>query len=911
MRGSPKQGCPASRLEREMRRIRIPDNLRKQDRDERFWHLHAHSRFSAKDALSTVGEMVQVAAGHQQPALALTDHGNMAGSIQLYKHAKKHGIAPFPGVEAYLKIDASDKKAQRYHIGLVAFTTDGYEHLVKLSSRSHTRDRFHHKPHVDFSDFAEWSQRGWTQGIALTTGCFFGIVQQTLVNQGEQSAMHLIGALAKWFPSTYVELQHHNIYDQGHDDDQIVRALHDIAGRMGLPVVITQDAHYCHPEEKKAHETLKLLSSWSDDPSEAKFPGDSFHLADSEFVKSHYPANIWEDGLDGLSNLLGKHSLVIPELETYTYKVPRVTHGDPLEELNDLCIERMNSLGIGSKRYWSRFYEEVEVVTETGMAGYLMLNKQICDWMRSNKIIYQARGSASGSLVCYLLDITQEDPIKGGLRYERFLSKDRTKPPDIDLDVEDSRRGEVLEMLAARFASCQIGTWSINSMDPETGRGSLFVDYLSTLRKGGASNAHLATLKSADDLPVDVKDELTELSGKKTYKSYGTHAGGLVITSSQEEFDRLVPTMLVASSDTRVTQYDMDDVEDLGLLKEDILGQISLTTIRRCVELIGEEIVVGNEWLPWIPMNDKQTFAEIRKQNVTGVFQLEGWTNKQGCREVRPKNLRDLIHLISIYRPATIDTGLKDVYVERKSGWQKTPDRHPILMKHMKETYGVPVFQDQVIAVLREIGFKPEDLTSFLKAVKASNENIGNAAEVIAGYASMFETLARACGFEQEDLDFTWGAIEGFAKYGFNKAHATAYGRRSYWMAYLKTHYPLEFHTSLLQTWAGKPKERDYILATKEAGIRLLGPDVNVSGSTWSIDRKRGAIRKGLVSIKGIGDKAAEEIARNAPYTDMQDLIDKCDGRAVTGGKSYARQGTVNGVLGKLSEAGALRSISG
>lgn len=889
------------------RRIRVPK------RPERFWHAHAHSRFSVKDALSSVAEMVETAAVNRQPALALTDHGNMAGSIQLYKHAKKHGLSPFPGFEAYLKRDATDKKAKRYHVGLIAFTTEGYSHLVKLSSRSYTRERFHHKPHVDFADFAEWSSRGWTQGIALTTGCFFGMVQQTLVQRGAADAQYLIETLMSWFPHLYVELQHHNIYDheEGHDDDQIVSALYEIAGKVGAPVVITQDAHYCHPHEKKTHEVMKQLASWSDDPTDAQFPGDSFHLSNSDFVRSHYENHVWEAGLDGLSDLLGKHTLVIPELENYHYSVPKVTVGDPLTELNEECAKKLvsGSRGSDTKRYWDRLDEELDVVKATDMAGYLMLNKLICDWMSENKIVYQARGSASGSLICYLLDITQEDPIKSGLRYERFLSKDRTKPPDIDLDVEDQRRQEVLDFLSRMFQVCQIGTWSINSLHSDTGRGSLMVDYLSMLRKSGVSSAQLASFKTASDLPEDVQRDLVELSEKKTYKSYGTHAGGLVVTSSAEEFDRLVPTMLVASSETTVTQYDMDDVEALGLLKEDILGQISLTTIRRCVELVGQEIVSDGVWLPWIPMDDKKTFAEIRKQNVTGVFQLEGWTNRGGCREVRPKNLRDLIHLISIYRPATIDTGLKDVYVSRKSGWEKVPERHPVLTKHMKETYGVPVFQDQVIAVLREIGFEPEDLTSFLKAVKASNENIGNAAQVISGYAGVFEELARKQGFDQSDLDFTWGAIEGFSKYGFNKAHATAYARRSYWMAYLKTNYPLEFHTALLQTWAGKVKERDYILATREAGIRLLGPDVNVSGDTWSIDRRRGAIRKGLVSIKGIGEKAALEIASKAPFSDLNDLIDRCDSRAVTGGKSYHRDGSLNGVLLKLREAKALNSI--
>ena len=903
-----------------MRKIKVPDGgrrLKLPTPSSSFWHLHAHSHFSAGDALPTVEQMVNTVKILGQPALAITDHGNMAASVQLYQHAKKAGIAPFPGEEFYVKRDVKDKKAPRFHVGIVAFTTEGYEALVRLSSLSYERSHFHHKPHVDFADFAEWSDRGWTDGFALTTGCFFGMVQQTLMDKGQRAAGHLIGMLANWFPHTYVEIQHHNIDhdEEGYTDHELSEEMATLAFDMGLPMVITQDAHYCSPDDKPQHETLKRLVSWGEDSDDAVFPGDSFHLADERFVKSHYNGvgqwGMWERGMEGLNDLRAKHSLIIPELETYHYNVPIVTAGAPLDELEQLCIQAFDDIAYqhsqrGKPRYEDRLAEELDVVRATNMAGYMMLNKMICDWMNEQGIFFETRGSASGSLVCYLLGITQVDPIKEGLRYERFLSKDRTKPPDIDLDVEDSRRGEVLDMLDQSFNVCQIGTWAEYGINKETRGGSLFVSYLSRLRKNSTPPSVVGGFKSVDDLPQDDYRDLMALDKHDVFKSYGTHAGGLVITSTRDEFDRLIPTMLVASSDTKVTQYEMDDVEALGMLKEDILGQISLTTMRRATELLGRDPKDG--W-DWIPLDDKATYREIRKQNVDGVFQLEGWTNKRGCREMKPKTLKDLVHLVSLYRPATMETGMKDAYVNRRAGWEGVPERHEILTKAMKETYGIPVFQDQVITVLREIGFTPEDLTAFLKAVKASNENIGNAAQVIQGYQEMFGDLATQSGFSQADLTFTWEAIQGFSKYGFNKAHAATYGRRAYRMAYLKTNHPLEFHAALLQTWAGRQKERDYILATKEAGIKMLGPDVNISGKLWSIDRDRGAIRKGLLSVKGVGDKAAQEIEDNGPFDSMEDLIRRCDARAVNGGKNYSKDGTLNGVLGKLKDAKALRSI--
>lgn len=894
------------------RTIRVPGRrIKAPTPSSTFWHAHAHSNFSAKDALPSVAQMVQTVKRHNQPALALTDHGNMAGAVQLYEHSKRAGILPFPGEEFYIKRDATDKEAKRYHIGILAFTTEGYEALVRLSSWSHTRARFHHKPHIDLSDLAEWSENGWTEGLALTTGCYFGILSQTYLHHGERAALHLLQGFATWFPHTFVELQNHNIeHEPGYTDDDFVEALSDLAYQAGLPVIATQDAHYCEPDDKTEHETLKRLVSWGEDGDDAVFPGDSFHLADEEFVRSHYNGigafGLWGRIEEGLTHLLDMHSLTIPALENYSYNVPVVTAGDPFEELVERTSDMLGSHVGDAPRYAERWREELEVVQETGMAGYLMLNAMICDWMRQEGIFYEVRGSASGSLICWALGISQVDPVKEGLRYERFLSKDRKKPPDIDIDVEDSRRGEVLQMLADNFNVCQIGTWAEYGINHETGGGSLLVGYLSRMRKDGVDPATVNSIKTIHDLTAEDRTSVLRLDKHKARSGYGTHAGGLVITSTREEFEALVPTMLVASSDTRVTQYDMDDVEALGLLKEDILGQISLTTMRRAMELLGRDPKDG--W-GWIPLDDKDTYRAIRQQRVEGVFQLEGWTNKKGCREMRPKKLRDLVHLVSLYRPATMETGMKDLYIRRRAGWEQVPERHPILMSAFRETYGIPVFQDQVIVVLREVGFDPEDLTNFLKAVKASNENIGNAARVISGYKQMFYDLARQSGFEDRDADYTWDAIQGFSKYGFNKAHATTYARRSYRMAYLKTHHPLEFHTALLQTWAGKPKERDYVLATRDAEIKMLGPDVNVSGATWSIDHEKKAIRRGLVSIKGVGYKAALEIEQHAPFRDLEDLIDRCDARSVNGGKNYVKDGTLNGVLAKLRDAKALRSL--
>ena len=867
-----------------------------------FFHVHAHSQFSYNDALPKVKDMVETVVRHGQPALALTDHGNMGGSVQLYQECKKAGILPFPGSEMYMVRDHTARVQERYHLGLIALTTKGYEDLCKISSKTHTRDSYFHKPHIDIADMAALYDAKMTHDIALTTGCYFGLTVQTLVTQGYDAAKAVVQMLANYWPHTYVEVQNHNIdHGDGWNDSMVVQELGRIAEELGLPLIATQDSHYCELEDKPLHEVLKRLVAFGANPDEAVFPGDGFHLSDEAWVKSHHPEWTWNASLLGYDSLLDLHALKIPALDSYSYNIP-LTVSDPDSALDERCWSALHNI-TNDKRYSDQLVTELDIIRETGMAGYLMLVAEVTDWCQTNGVYYQARGSASGSIVCWLLGITQADPIKYKLRFERFISRDRTKPPDIDLDVEDTRRGDLIAWLRSRFNVSQIGTYAKFSVDDKEGRGSLLVAYMSAMKKAGADVSHI---KGLHDLPEDAQVALRDLSAHEAKKSAGTHAAGLVLTSTKEEFERLVPTMLIASSDTTVTQYEMNDIESLGLVKLDVLGLRTLSLLRRTVELLGREVRAG---LDWIPLDDTRTFTAIRHGATDGVFQLEGWTARKGCQEMKVKNLKDIIAIQALFRPAVMNSGGKDSYIRRREGIEAVPQRHPLLDKHLKDTYGIPVFQEQVISILRDLGFTPEDLTKFLKAVKASNASIGDAAKVIQGYEIMINEFSEKHGISAEDQHFLWKAIQGFAEYGFNRAHATAYGLTAYRLAYLKTHYPLEFATALLETSAGGLKEKDYITAVRGMGIRLLRPDVNVSTATWTIDRNRKAIRKGLVSIKGVGKRAAEEIASKAPYRDIPDLIERTNSRLCTGGKSYARDGSLSGVLLHLHNAGALSDL--
>jgi DNA polymerase-3 subunit alpha len=876
-------------------------------RSSPFFHLHAHSKFSHKDALSEIGAMVAKAKALGQPGLALTDHGNMAGAVQLYRECTKAGIAPFTGSEMYFVKDRADKKAKRYHLGLVAYTTEGYQGMVQISSYSHRRESFHHKPLIDWADLAEFKEWGWLNGVLITTGCYFGLVVQTLISDGFDAAKHVVYRLMQ-MGRTVVEIQKHQIDQEPLSEDEIADQLYLLATTVGAPVVLTQDSHYVEAEDKPTHDSLKRLVAFGPDPDEAVFPGDGFHLCEAAWLAEHHLRQHVDASDAFLRELLTQHTLTIPELDSYHYQIPRTVDA-PLHELRTRVTAFLRHRSAPAL-YYERLEEELDVFGATGMAGYPLLVAEFTDWLRRNRIFFQARGSAAGSLCCWALGITPVDPIHYRLLFTRFMAKDRTKPPDIDLDIEDHRREEALDWLRGRFASAQIGTHAKYSI-AEDGTGSLMVAFMAKAR------ATMGAVHGFKDLPSEMVEEMRVLDRMQPYKGAGKNAAGIVVADSRDYLRRVVPMMGIPSGKefSYVTQYYKDDVEALGIVKLDAMGLKNLAALRRAYDMLLSIDIDYGEDLEHIPLDDSQVFAMIRRGETAGVFQLEGGTATRGCRELKVRSLKDIIVIMALYRPAVMtadrETGMspKDLYLARREGRQAVPERHDLLRVSLKETYGLFVFQEQVIHVLRELGFDPDDLTNFLKAVKASNGEIGGASKVIAGYEEQLRQFAGAAGMSPEDVNFVWSGIRGYAAYGFNRSHATVYGLTAYRTAYFKYHHPLEYGAALLQSWAGHDKEPKVVSTVRGMKIRISRPHVNISGANYTIDRKAKAIRKALVAIGGVGEKAAEEIAAKAPYESIEDMIKRCDARRVSGGKSYLKDGTLNGVLGKLQEAGALAGL--
>lgn len=868
-----------------------------------FWSAHTHSAFSTKDALPLVPDIVTEAVALGYPALALTDHGNMSGTVQLYTACRKAGIEPLPGIELYTTSDISFNQRKYQHLTVMAYSEAGYRNLCKLATLSAKQS--YYRPRVDWANFALMHEDGLTEGLAVGTACYFGAIVQTMLNVGFHQAAQLVQSLAYWFPKVFVELQNHGIADEAKDqyDDAIVEELIELANHCGVPYIITQDSHYLREDQREVHDYFKTIMSWSDEPEDAVFPGEGgYHMVDATYLGRFFEPDVLETALDNLTEFAIEAKVRIPELDNFSLKVPDVTlSGNAQRELEEFCRAFIDTW---TPEYKERLESELAVIDTSQVAGLLLCVKSVCDWMRQEDIWFHARGSASGSLVCMVLGITQIDPVKWGLRFDRFLSTDRTRPPDIDLDVEHRRRSEVEAMLADRFSIVQVGThrkYSIVATHHEDdadeygdeAKGSLMVGYHSSAAKRGLPRFEWR------DLPDYDKRMLRQLADMKLIEGFGTHAAGYVIAPDDATLAQL-PQSYIASSKRMISAYAKKDVEKAGFVKLDVLGLRDITAFRVACE--SADLDPAD-----IPLNDPEVFRRIAAGRTQGVFQLQGFAMMKGCERMKPKNLDDIVAAQALFRPATMKSGATSDYMERRFNRQETPQMHPDIMAETAETRGVLLFQEQVIGVLRRLRMPPAELTDMLDNVKASNEYVAGARAAINTARPRITELAEARGWGEGDISWLLSALEAFADYSFNKAHAAQYGVIAYRSAWLSLHRPLNFWLGAMTAYQNHEKEPNVVRYARLDRIRIMPAHVNRSGITPVIDGER--IRRGLLSVRGVGVVAAQELASKAPFASLRDLGERVVPKKVTGAKKLALGNfpdSCGGTIEALNEAGAL-----
>ena len=851
-----------------------------------FVHLHVHSEYSLLDATCRVSELVGRAAELGMPALALTDHGVLSGAIKFYQAARDQGIKPLLGCELYVapgsRKDRDARQGQTYyHLVTLAADMGGWRNLLALVNKAHT-EGFYYKPRVDLELLDRHSK-----GLIALSACESGEVQKLLLKGRKKEALKAAGRLSEIFPGRfYLELQDHGL----ERSRSLIRGQLELARRLGLPYVASADVHYISPDDREAHQVLINIQGGKrlGGPDARSFDGDGYHFLTEEEIRGRFRE--LPEAVDRtlevadrceLELSFGKHLLPdfpVPEefsspqeyLAHLAWQGAKARFGEPLpEEVKE------------------RLSYELSVIERMGLASYFLIVQDFVRYAREQKIpVGPGRGSAAGSLVAYVLGITQVDPLRWGLLFERFLNPDRVSLPDIDIDFCIRGRDEVIRYAAQRYGQdhlAQIGTFdrmASRSVVRDVAR-VLGLPYEKADRIAKKIPFGMPLDQALEKIP-DLKElEAGDAEARRLFaiarklegllRNASTHAAGVVI--SPEPLEKYVPLLRLPDGQF-VTQFDMHDLEALGLLKMDFLGLRNLTLLDDVCRLVEARAGVRTE-LSEIPLDDPATFELIRSGRTTGVFQLESAGMRALIRRLEPTEFRELIAILALYRPGPLESGMAEDYIERKHGRQPITYPHPSVEDILAETYGLPIYQDQVMLMAQRLaGFTLAEADLLRKAMGKKKP------EVMAEMEARFVTGCVKNGIPEESARAIFADIEKFARYGFNKAHATSYAFITYWTAYFKAHFPTEFMAALLSSVQDNTdKLAAYIGECREMGIQVLPPDINESEVEFT-PVGEGVIRFGLAAIKHVGRAAVEailEARRTGPFTGFFDFCSRVD----------------------------------
>ena len=820
-----------------------------------FAHLHVHSHYSLLDGLASPLQLASRAKELRQPAIALTDHGSMYGVVDFYKSCKEVGIKPIIGIEAYVAPQSRlDKKAKKgeitaNHLTLLAKNQEGYANLMQLSTIGFL-EGFYYKPRIDIEVLAKHSK-----GLICLSGCQSSHLSRLIIQQKLDLAevwVHILQELFK--DNLYLEIQ-----DTGPTPEQdiIRQALPDIAARLNLPIVATNDVHYILQEDSEAHEALLCISTGTNiyDEKRFRFPSTTYFLRSAEEMWALWP----KEYLDTSIEIVNRCNLEI-ELNRKFHIYDAQSSFNTLKEI---CDERITNF---PKEYVDRYQYELSAIEKTGYAEYIIVVSDFINFARRNNIpVGSGRGSSAGSLICYILGITSIDPIVHGLIFERFINVNRVEPPDIDVDICQDRRKEVLEYLKKKYGNDKVaqiaafGTLKTKAVIKDTCRVlQLSFETGDNICKmvpepwEGTFDDVIKISSIRNTIPTDKLEQFCNIArrieGKPRHSS--THAAGIVI--SDRPLIEVTPLFVRTGSEEILTQYNMDSIADLGLLKFDILGLRTLT-------VISDTCKFANIKLSDIPLDDEYTYKQLCTGKTIGVFQYEGWGYTKFLKRMEPRCFNDLVALGALYRPGTLASGTADEYIKRKHGEQYDPFWPDIT----KDTYGILLYQEQIMQLACEFaGFSMNEADILRKAIGKKDKVLMD--KVL----DQFKEQAMLTHSEDE-ANYIIDRIITFARYGWNKAHAVSYAMLSYHTAYLKFNHPTEYFCAILNSEIHDNK-RVVILANeaKICGITIEAPHINISDGKFSIHND--IIYAGLMSIKGIGENSCEAILserKNGDYT--------------------------------------------
>ena len=874
-----------------------------------FVHLHNHTFHSVLDGLTKIHDLVDKVKELGMEAAAVTDHGTMSGILDYYKTAKKAGIKPIIGIETYVatrsRFDRDPgKDKQRFHLTVLAMNNTGFHNLMKLSTRANLEGMYY-KPRIDHELLEELNE-----GLIVLSGCASGEIGVALKEDDYDRAREI----AKWYKSIFGDRYYLELQDHGHPKSnthwdvqaKINEGLIKLSKELDIEMVVTCDGHYLTHEYQDAHEILLCVGtgSYLSDEKRMSLKDFELHLTDPRDIIDHWGEEFPEvirntkkiaDRCDVEIELgrilIPKYPL--PDGENEHSYLLRLTYQGLLQRYNGASKEEAEKLDPDeiipklSDEVRERAKMELGVMGNMGYEGYFLIVQDFINWGKSQGIVFgPGRGSAAGSIIAYALNITDLDPLKYGLLFERFLNPDRISMPDIDVDIQDTRRDEVIEYCAKKYGEDHVS--NIATFGKMFGRMAvrdvarvLEVPYaesdrLAKLVPPPSQGRHIplsVSIKEDADLrneyennptAKEVLDYAIQLEG--TIRSHGVHACGVVI--APDTLVNYIP-LEMAQKGVVATQFPMGEVEELGLLKMDFLGLSNLTIINNAMRIIRKAYKKEIN-LSELPLDDKKTYELFQRGDTTGVFQLESAGMKRYLRGLKPTTFEDIIAMVALYRPGPMQ--FIDSFIRRKHGEEEITYLHSGMRNSLKNTYGILVYQEQFMQISKEwCGFTGGQADTLRKAVGKKKIDLMKKVK-----PEFVEGAVKVGGATKEIAETFWTQLEEFANYCFNKSHAACYGLIAYWTAYLKAHYPDAFMAALM-TSDHDDTDRLAIEITecKHMGISVLSPDVNESFVEFAVVPNENKIRFGMSAVKGVGVGAVEEVLRareDGPFTSVEDF---------------------------------------
>ena len=868
-----------------------------------FVHLHLHSQYSLLDGAIKLDELVNRAKEFKMPAVAVTDHGNMFGAVEFYSKAMGSGIKPIVGSEVYVapgsrftKGNARGSSEASYHLVLLCQNLAGYRNLCRMISAAY-REGFYYKPRIDWELLAEHND-----GLIALSACLGGELP-TLINLNQPNeALERARQMAEVFDERrfYIELQENFLPEQAKANKGLI----EIARELDLPLVATNDCHYLTREDAFAHEVLLCIQTGKtmDDPNRMRFANEEFYVKTPDEMIA-----LFKDYPDAIANTVEIAQRCNLDLDFNTYHFPQ--YEKPADKSLDEVLAEQSRTGLEERLaeiskvrelspadeeiYRHRLEEELACIQQMGFPGYFLIVADFINWGKNNGIpVGPGRGSAAGSLVAYAVRITDIDPIPYNLLFERFLNPERISMPDIDVDFCIYGRERVIEYVRQKYGKENVaqiitfGTMLAKGVLRDVGRALNIpygeVDKIAklvpnvlgiTLKQAITQEPKLKELVDKDPKVKELVKISLALEGLTRHAS--THAAGVVVTP--KPLPEYLPLYVDPKSGGQVTQFPMSYVEKIGLVKFDFLGLKTLTVIENAIRLIREGKDPQFD-LKLVRDDDKETYELLSRGETTGVFQLESSGMKEYLVKLKPNCFEDLIAMVALYRPGPLGSGMVDSFIKRKHGLEKFKYDFPQLEPILKDTYGVIVYQEQVMLIAQTLAKYSLGGADLLRRAMGKKKP-----EEMAKQKQIFLAGAKENQLDPKKAEAVFDLMEKFAAYGFNKSHSAAYALIAFHTAYLKAHFPVEFMAALLtEDMENTDKVIKNISEVRAMGIEVHPPDINASDRSFTVSEE--AIRFGLGAVKGVGSAALDsiiEVRRNKPFNSLQDFCERVDLRKV------------------------------